>query len=165
MTIKNKSTARGTLRGLIQRPNGFPTPDPIVDDYDIILKFHNEWFNDAQFFANDYLKDYGVYYSWLTEAIESKNVAEVANILKKIDEGKSNDDDTYHKRARQNVVLEHGYCLAKLGRNKVFALVKGDIEKPSDLSGVLYIPMDGKWKYEVTEELKAVGYSVSKDDV
>ena len=37
------------------------------------------------------------------------------------------------KRARQNVVLELGYFMAKLGRKKVCALVRGDIEKPSDI--------------------------------
>lgn len=33
-------------------------------------------------------------------------------------------------RARQNVILEHGYLMGKLGRNKVCALLDGDIEKP-----------------------------------
>jgi uncharacterized protein YrrD len=42
--------------------------------------------------------------------------------------------------------------------------VKKDIEEPSDLSGVLYIPMiNDQWKYKVIDELKVLGYAVSKD--
>ncbi len=45
-------------------------------------------------------------------------------------------------RARQNVILELGYFLGKLGRNRVAALRKGELEKPSDYDGVIYIPLD-----------------------
>jgi len=42
-------------------------------------------------------------------------------------------------RARQNVVLELGMVLARLGRRRVAILLKGhDIEKPSDISGLIY---------------------------
>jgi predicted nucleotide-binding protein len=66
-------------------------------------------------------------------------------------------------RARQNVVFEHGYFMAKLGRENVCSLVKGDIEKPNDISGVVYVAMDdfGAWKTEVAKELKACGYTIS----
>jgi predicted nucleotide-binding protein len=65
-------------------------------------------------------------------------------------------------RARQNVVFEHGYLMAKLGRENVCALVKGDIETPNDISGVVYVQIDGYggWKSEVAKELKACGYVV-----
>ncbi|KAF3999421.1 TIR domain-containing protein [Glaciimonas immobilis] len=65
-------------------------------------------------------------------------------------------------RARQNVVFEHGYLMAKLGRENVCALVKGDIETPNDISGVVYVPLDGfgGWKSEVAKELKACGYVI-----
>lgn len=65
-------------------------------------------------------------------------------------------------RARQNVVFEHGYLMAKLGRRNVTALVKGDIETPNDISGVVYVGMDsyGAWKTEVVKELQACGYNV-----
>lgn len=79
------------------------------------------------------------------------------------DEGKANAELSYNKRARQNVIFEHGYFVAQLGRSKVCALVRGNIEVPSDLSGVLFIPMDGDWKYKVIDELKAAGYAASKD--
>jgi len=65
-------------------------------------------------------------------------------------------------RARQNVVFEHGYLMAKLGRENVCSLVKGDIETPNDISGVVYVSLDslGAWKSEVTKELKACGYAI-----
>lgn len=66
------------------------------------------------------------------------------------------------ERARQNVVFEHGYLIGKLGRDKVSALVKGDIEKPGDISGVVYISMDdaGAWKTELAREMKSIGLEV-----
>lgn len=59
-------------------------------------------------------------------------------------------------RARQNVVFEHGYLIGKLGRNNVCALVKGDIELPNDISGIVYIQLDsnGSWKIPLAKELK-----------
>jgi predicted nucleotide-binding protein len=66
-------------------------------------------------------------------------------------------------RARQNVVFEHGYLMAKLGRENVCALVQGEIETPNDISGVVYVALDpaGGWKSEVLKELKACGYAVA----
>ena len=46
-------------------------------------------------------------------------------------------------RARQNVIFEHGFLIAKLGRGRVCALLDGDVEQPSDINGVLYIPYQG----------------------
>ena len=65
-------------------------------------------------------------------------------------------------RARQNVVFEHGYLMAKFGRENVCALVKGDIEIPNDASGVVYVNLDlsGAWKVEVVKELTTAGYDV-----
>ncbi|MDR6397462.1 nucleotide-binding protein [Herbaspirillum seropedicae] len=66
-------------------------------------------------------------------------------------------------RARQNVVFEHGYLMAKLGRKNVCALIKGDIEVPNDISGVVYVALDGPgaWKLEVRKEMKACGYTLN----
>ncbi len=66
-------------------------------------------------------------------------------------------------RARQNVVFEHGYLMAKLGRENVCSLVKGDIETPNDISGVVYVSLDpfGAWKNEVAKELMACGYAIN----
>lgn len=65
-------------------------------------------------------------------------------------------------RARQNVVFEHGYFIGKLGRSKVTALVKGHVETPNDISGVVYIDLDerGAWKIDVAKELTNAGFSI-----
>jgi len=63
------------------------------------------------------------------------------------------------KRARQNVIFEHGYFVAALGAKNVCALVKGPIETPSDISGVLYVSADvtAHWKVSLARELAAAG--------
>lgn len=69
------------------------------------------------------------------------------------------------KRARQNVVFEHGMLVGLLGPDRVCAIVRGDIEIPSDLSGVLYkrIGMDDSIDLialELVKELRSAGYDV-----
>lgn len=68
-----------------------------------------------------------------------------------------NVDGKIYKQARQNVILELGYFMAKLGRERVCVVLRGDVEKPSDISGILHLPYEGNWKYELIKELKAVG--------
>ena len=64
-------------------------------------------------------------------------------------------------RARQNVVFELGYFLGRLGRNRVCALTKGNVELPSDYDGVVYISLDdGGWKMDLIRELKNAGFEV-----
>lgn len=65
-------------------------------------------------------------------------------------------------RARQNVIFEFGYFVGKLGRRNACGVVKGDLEIPSDYSGVLYIPLDveGAWRMKLVKELKAIGLDV-----
>jgi predicted nucleotide-binding protein len=41
-------------------------------------------------------------------------------------------------RARQNVSLEYGWFWGRLGRDRVLLLLKGELELPSDLVGLLY---------------------------
>lgn len=73
-----------------------------------------------------------------------------------------NNKDNLSPRARQNVVAELGYFLGKLGRNRVAALVKGEVEIPSDFNGVVYTPLDdhGAWKMKLANELAHAGLSV-----
>ena len=71
-------------------------------------------------------------------------------------------DDNLQPRARQNVIFEFGYFIGKFGRHRVRALVKGDIEIPSDYSGVVYIPLDesGSWKMALIREMKNEGFNI-----
>ncbi len=77
------------------------------------------------------------------------------------------DHDPAQPRARQNVILELGFFLGRLGRENVVALHKGNVEIPSDFSGVLFKPYvsGGDWPYRLTRELRESGYSVSADDL
>ena len=65
--------------------------------------------------------------------------------------------DGQQPRARQNVILELGYFLGRLGRNRVCALYREGVEIPSDYSGVLYIKLDeaGGWRLGLAKEMKA----------
>jgi predicted nucleotide-binding protein len=67
-------------------------------------------------------------------------------------------------RARQNVILELGFFLGKLGRDKVLVLHKETphFEMPSDYNGVLYKPYDsgGRWKFDLGKELGAANYDI-----
>ena len=78
---------------------------------------------------------------------------------------KTDDEDKY--RARQNVIIEMGYFIGKLGRSKVFPLYEEGVELPSDLHGVLYVPIDdaGSWKFRLAKELNASGYDVNVKNI
>lgn len=71
------------------------------------------------------------------------------------------------KRARQNVVFELGYFTAKLGRKHIAVLHEGGVEIPSDINGIVYIPIDesGMWKFKIAKELKTAGLKVDMNDV
>lgn len=77
------------------------------------------------------------------------------------------EEDQLKPRARQNVIFEHGYLIGKIGRKNVCALVKGDVETPNDISGVVYIKMDeaDSWKYAVAKEMKACGYDIDLNKI
>ncbi len=62
-------------------------------------------------------------------------------------------------RPRQNVLLELGFFIGKLGRSKVCALYVEGVEIPSDYQGVLYIKydVDGAWKLSLAKEMKVAG--------
>ena len=68
-------------------------------------------------------------------------------------------------RVRQNVVLELGMLLSKLGRTKVAILLKNteDMEKPSDIQGLIYIPFTTDVKettVDLAKEMNKDGYYI-----
>ena len=75
------------------------------------------------------------------------------------DLGKAKNDATDNTRARQNVVIETGYFMGKLGRDHVVILADKGIEMPSDLSGVVYTDT-ANWQFDLLKELSAMGYKV-----
>ena len=79
------------------------------------------------------------------------------------DVGASQDEANNLKpRARQNVVLELGYFWGRLGRERVCVLYKEGVELPSDIHGILYVPMDSSngWQLQLAKEMKQAGLPV-----
>jgi predicted nucleotide-binding protein len=60
-------------------------------------------------------------------------------------------------RARQNVILELGYFMGQLGRERVAAIYRPGTELPTDIHGLGYIPLDetGAWRFKLAAELAA----------
>lgn len=70
-------------------------------------------------------------------------------------------------RTRQNVILEFGYFISKIGRTNVRCLCKGvtelPFEIPSDMHGIVYLPFKDSIKdvkEDIAKQLKAVGYDL-----
>jgi len=86
-------------------------------------------------------------------------------------------DDEGHKRerpadkkshARQNVVLELGMFLSTLGRKHVAILHKGEVELPSDIHGLVYIPFQkhvSEVKQRLAAELQEAGFHINIKDL
>ncbi|RON70894.1 TIR domain-containing protein [Pseudomonas fluorescens] len=72
---------------------------------------------------------------------------------------------TPEPRARQNVILELGYFIGRLGRGKVCALKRGALEIPSDFAGVVYESLDGNWKHALGRELEELGHDIDWNKV
>lgn len=101
----------------------------------------------------------------IIEKIETfSNVGFAVVLYTECDLGRDKNADISEERyrARQNVVFEHGYLIGKLGRPNVAAFVKGKVETPGDISGVVYTPLDreGAWKMSLAKNMKAVGLEV-----
>ncbi len=83
--------------------------------------------------------------------------------------GKTDKPENAKLRARQNVILELGFFLGKLGVERVIALFEQteNFEIPSDYDGVLFIPYDpdGRWKFDLVKELKALNYDVDANSI
>lgn len=70
---------------------------------------------------------------------------------------------TAHNRPRQNVILEFGYFVGKLGRDRVACLLKKPVEQPSDMQGIVYLSFKESLteiKKEIMQELNAAGYKI-----
>ncbi|MDD2834972.1 MAG: nucleotide-binding protein [Methanothrix sp.] len=75
--------------------------------------------------------------------------------------------ETQRPRARQNVIFEHGFLISKLGRERTCALVKEEIEIPSDLKGVIYEKFDDleDEAVKILRILKQAGYEVDANSL
>lgn len=97
------------------------------------------------------------------EKIERHSDVEFAVILlSPCDEGRKKDVGDYKPRARQNVILELGYFIGKIGRKNTCSLLKESVEAPSDFTGIVYTDFDSKgaWQIAFAKELRAAGFEV-----
>lgn len=94
---------------------------------------------------------------------DAGNVGFACVLLTPDDQGhRSAAPEEINYRARQNVILELGMALSRLGRKRVAIIYKESVERPSDIDGLLYLP----FKEQVSEvkpllfrELETAGYS------
>ena len=92
----------------------------------------------------------------IIEKIEAHADVGFAVVLLTPDDEGSAKGKPLQPRARQNVLLELGYFMAKLTRARVCAIKRGAVEIPSDFAGVIWTDYDnaGAWKAALAKELK-----------
>lgn len=104
----------------------------------------------------------------IIEKIEAHSDVGFAVVLLTPDDvGRAKGDDRFEERARQNVLLELGYFMAKLGRERICALRRGEVMIPSDFAGVVWETFDeyGGWKQKLARELHAAGHNIEWTNV
>ncbi|HET9183639.1 MAG TPA: nucleotide-binding protein [Candidatus Angelobacter sp.] len=97
------------------------------------------------------------------EKFEAHSNVGVAIVLLTPDDFGGKDIGNLLPRARQNVIWEWGYLVAKLGRENVICLYKQGVEMPSDLHGLVTIHFEGDVRAkaeEIRRELNAAGYEI-----
>ena len=99
----------------------------------------------------------------MTDTVEAHSDVGFAVVLLTPDDEGCKKGGTARPRARQNVILELGYFLGRLGRTHVCALKRGnEIELPSDFEGVVYVAFDDSdgWKQAQGKELQAANFTI-----
>lgn len=89
---------------------------------------------------------------------QHSNVGAAICLFTADDTGKANKEKDYKPRARQNVVLETGFFMGKLGRERIVFIAENGIELPSDMKGVVYI--DDNWEVKMLKELECMGFKI-----
>jgi len=81
---------------------------------------------------------------------------------------KKDGDKKVEPRARQNVVLEAGMLLASLTRARMAIIVKGHLEMPSDLQGVIHLAYNDHVKEiipKLCQRLKEAGFDLQPNQI
>lgn len=77
--------------------------------------------------------------------LDNRNIGYACVLLTPDDEGyPRGSSEKVQYRARQNVILELGMVLARLGRSRVAIFRKKSVEDPSDIGGLLWLPFDDR---------------------
>jgi predicted nucleotide-binding protein len=104
----------------------------------------------------------------IIEKIEAHNDVGFAVVLLTPDDVGGLSGETTQPRPRQNVLLELGYFIGRLGRDRVCAIKQGEMELPTDFSGVLWETFDGAnngWQQALGKELQAAGFGIDWNKV
>lgn len=98
---------------------------------------------------------------------DHSDVSYAVILLSPDDVGAANDaQPELQPRARQNVILELGFFIGKLGRPRVFPLRRESVEMPSDISGVMYTCFDNEnWEKRLVQELKVLGFDIDANKI
>jgi predicted nucleotide-binding protein len=102
------------------------------------------------------------------EKVETHGDVSFAVVLLTPDDvGRAQTATDLEPRPRPNVLLELGYFLGRLGRDKVCSLMKGDVRVPSDFAGVVWVALDdaGAWQRSLAKELQAAGHMIDWNKV
>lgn len=81
---------------------------------------------------------------------------------------KKDGDKKVEPRARQNVVLEAGMLLASLTRVRMAIIVKGHLEMPSDLQGIIHLAYNDHVKEiipKLCQRLKEAGFDLETNQI
>lgn len=81
---------------------------------------------------------------------------------------KKDGDKKIEPRARQNVILEAGMLLASLTRSQMAIIVKGHLEMPSDLQGVIHLAYNDHVKEiipKLCQRLKEAGFDLEPNQI
>lgn len=76
--------------------------------------------------------------------------------------------DRAEPRARQNVILETGMLLASLTRTRMAILIKGHLEVPSDLQGIIHFGYNDHIKEiipKLCQRLQEAGFHIESDKI
>ena len=81
---------------------------------------------------------------------------------------KKDGDKKVEPRARQNVILEAGMLLASLTRARMAIIVKGHLEMPSDLQGIIHLAYNDHVKEIIPkfcQRLKEAGFDLEPNQI
>ncbi len=169
-----------SLEGIRDRLELFEEPDPpeqIFGDKIFIVHGHNE---GAKHKIARFITDLD-----LTETILDEQPGKGQTIIDKFEEhageagfaivlltdddigAPRDEEDKRQPRARQNVILEFGYFLAQLGRQRIGVLYEEGVELPSDIKGLEYIPLDSAdgWKIKLAKRMRAASFTVDLNKI
>lgn len=81
---------------------------------------------------------------------------------------KKDGDKKVEPRARQNVILEAGMLLASLTRSRMAIIVKGHLEMPSDLQGIIHLAYNDHVREiipKLCQRLKEAGFDLEPNQI